>query len=104
MAGILSKESKQVVYKTVRVLEGIKCDICGTVIPAKEWGRSSENRYFEVCIGHHDWGNDSIDSVKYMDICPECISKYMTEHVNNVKGSEYINIETAYCHQRDVED
>ena len=102
MAEILSKETKQVVYKTVRKLEGIKCDICGKVIPAKMRGRSSENRYFEVETGHNDCGDDSYESIEFKDICPGCISKFMTEYIEKVKGSEYIEVETTYCYPRDV--
>lgn len=47
----------------------------------------SEKRYCDVCIkeitgphwfvttGHHDWGNDSVDSIEYKDACSiDCLN------------------------------
>lgn len=34
MALILSKDIKEVVYRTQRTVEGVRCDICGRIIPA----------------------------------------------------------------------
>lgn len=103
MSEILSREVKEVVTAKVRMLEGIKCDVCGKVIPAKKYKYDS-NKYFEVTTGHHDWGNDSCESIEYRDICPDCISGYVSDYLKDVDGSEYIEVETEYVCMHEVRE
>lgn len=58
----MKKYTQKEVVKTEKVLEGISCDICGTVV---EEGKL----YFEVTTGHGRWGNDSVDSIEHFDLC-----------------------------------
>lgn len=101
MSNVLGKESKRVVYKTVRTLEGIRCDICGRVIPVEKY-KSDESRYFEVMTGHHDWGAESCESIEHRDICPTCIGGFLSGYLFDVKGTEYVEVETHYAHIQDV--
>lgn len=105
MSKVLSKDAKKVVYTTVRTLEGITCDACGKVIPASsEYTQRKNTKYFNVITGHHDWGNDSYESRKRRDICPECINRFVAEYLDSATGSEYIEIETEYAYPTDVHE
>lgn len=93
MSEVLSEVVKEIVQKK-RMVTGIKCDICGKVVPIK---KDNDSRYFRVVTGHNDWGNDSCDSVESKDICPECIADFTSKYLQNVQGTEYINIDTEYA-------
>lgn len=100
MAHILSYESKEIIVKTVKKIIGIKCDECGKVILADN-GAKPSNRYFEVTTGHRDWGNDSVDSIHYHDLCPSCVGDFTSEYLESAKGTEYIEVETRYAYPHD---
>ena len=94
MSEILSEATEKVV-RIKRKITGIKCDICGKIIPVNKGLDNS--RYFAVRTGHNDWGNDSCESVKSYDTCPDCIIKFTTEYLQDVEGTEYIEVETKYA-------
>lgn len=78
------KETKEVTeVKTVTV--GIKCDNCGKVhngdLP-DEWHSFSSH--------HNEWGNDSIYSYEYYDVCsPECYVEKLAEVVEGEMNGIY---------------
>lgn len=95
MSEILSETTEKIV-KIKRNITGIKCDICGEIIPVN---KSDESMYFKVVTGHHDWGNDSCESRETIDICPNCICKFTSEYLQHAAGtSRYIEIETTYAY------
>ena len=95
---VLSKEVEEVVYKKRRKVEGIQCECCNKIIKADgSYQTKQQRRYFRVLTGHHDWGNDSHESMKFHDICTGCITKYVVTYLDRAKGSEYIEIETMYA-------
>ena len=50
------------VTERVCVKQTMHCDVCDGVI-------DDNAAYWELTTGHHDWGNDSIDSYEYYDLC-----------------------------------
>jgi hypothetical protein len=65
------------VTEEVLVKETMYCDVCGKEIEAK-------NPYWNLTTHHHDWGNDSIDSYEYFDICSaDCLRKKFDEYLKN---------------------
>lgn len=98
MALILSETGKEVVYKTQRVEKGVKCDICGKFIEAndKPLSKNDSRLYYSVSTGHRDWGNDSWESRKDYDICPECIEKFVGDYLRNCSSTGYIEIDTEH--------
>lgn len=69
------------------------CDVCDSVIDENE-------SHWEVTTGHHDWGNDSCESIEYFDICSEaCLRKKFDEYVKasgaNDDNSMYFEVEKA---------
>lgn len=88
---IYSASVTSTAYKVTRTMTGVECDICNKIIPVLKRG---ENRYFEVTTGHRDWGNDSCESVETIDICPECVSKYVSDYLRDCSNTGYLRIET----------
>ena len=76
--------------KTERVMTSEKryCDICGREITDHHW---------HILTGHHDWGNDSCDSIETFDVCSEyCLYELFdnyTKESNNDMNTQYIEIE-----------
>ena len=93
---ILSKDTKEVICRKVRKLEGIKCDICHNElrVPYSKDGQCTRPypQYFKVTTGHNDWGNDSIESYEYFDVCSsECLRKKFEEYVEDSGDDRYPN-------------
>lgn len=98
MSRILSDDFKEVVTDRRKEVLGIKCDCCEKNILPKRY-RRDDNKYFIVTTGHHDWGNDSIESIEYKDICPECIGKFVSDYCKEAEGTEYIDIKTEHIYE-----
>lgn len=91
----LSEIAEVVVVRSKRKVIGIECDICKKLVKPGSF-RRRDCQYFRVLTGHHDWGNDSVDSMIYNDICPECIGKFVTTYLDEADGTEYIEVETKH--------
>lgn len=77
----------------------IICDECNAVIAHfTEDGKvykSYFDDYFDVTTGHHDWGNDSVESIEERNICPQCLDKLYSEYKKLCLGrynTRYIEI------------
>lgn len=98
-------EKTEVRVETSYKLAGIKCDVCGKIIepPSIEdqykW-MEKPYTYYAVKTGHHDWGNDSIESIEERDICIDCIGKFVTDYLKDENGyrSRYIDIKTEHVY------
>jgi hypothetical protein len=96
-------EKIEVIVNTKHKLIGVKCDVCGRIIepPSKanryDW---MNYKYYEVTTGHHDWGNDSCESIEQHDICTDCIGKFVTEYLGSKEAnrSGYIEIQTEHVY------
>lgn len=84
-----------------KVNVGIKCDNCErmySLIPIKDCIRirDKEKKFYHVRTGHHDWGNDSIDSVEYYDFCCyKCLHSFFEMYfLRNDSETAYMDIET----------
>ena len=87
-------EERQVVQK-VLVCTEVFCDICRNKI-----GRNKG--YWRCHTYHDDWGNDSVESHEYFDICSiECLTKKFEEYCVMSSKSDYntlqIEIEHTIC-------
>ena len=94
-------------YKTMRhvveenLVVGKICDICRKEImptSVSPRGCSLHNTpFFEITTGHHDWGNDSVDSIEIKHACsPECLMKFVGKYVTRDfagYNTDYIDIE-----------
>ena len=53
------------------------CDTCGRTIVIND----RSNHYYEVATHHSRWGNESIDSYRYLDFCSyECLLENMNDY------------------------
>lgn len=76
-----------------RLCEYIRCDNCNKKITDGE-------KYYSLTTGHHDWGNDSIDSIEHPDVCVECLKKFISDYFKEYEDSDtaYLDIETdVFC-------
>lgn len=102
---ILKGEEIEVIRSKKFKVAGVKCDICGKIIPIPTGDKKMrwwepEFRYFEVTTGHRDWGNDSIESIEHRDICSDCIGDFVTDYLlqGEHQRSAYIDIETEHTY------
>ena len=61
------------------------CDKCGKEI--------KPGLYFAVTTGHHDWGNDSCESIEHHDYCSHSC---LVEALNDFYFKKHKNSSTAY--------
>jgi hypothetical protein len=81
---IYEKKEVSVIKET---LTKIECDICGKDI-------NTEQEHYEVTTGHHDWGNDSCESIENIDVCSdECLQKEFNSYLKYESSTKYIEIE-----------
>lgn len=96
MSEIFSEGAKKIKVVTTKEVTGVRCDICGKLIPVGRYP-FDEHKYYDVMTGHNDWGNDSCESIEHHDICPDCLVGFVADYFkNNEYGSEYMNIDTEY--------
>ena len=104
---LVSKKTEEIVKAEVRKVTGVRCDICGKVLRYKYRPNSDfleeRPKYFRVMTGHHDWGNDSCDSIEHKDICLGCITDFISDYLSNASGTEYVDISTEWCGPARVE-
>ena len=53
------------------------CDICDKEIKKGYWG---------ICRHHDDWGNDSVDSYEYWDVCSQECAKKLVDTFFKMSG------------------
>lgn len=106
--------TKQVIKTRVREVEDVVeeqyvCDGCGKVIhsfdPKIKLYDTDDKliSWFRVFRGHHDWGNDSVDSFEHEDYCDECIGKAVEEFFERSKGNrctEFFEISHEWAYKR----
>ena len=99
--------------REVTTVEKCFCDRCKKLIWARygrEYARifdygsreyTEKVEWFKVTTGHHDWGNDSVDSIDNREYCRECIpfvfGKYLDgSREEGIENTEYIEVEHDY--------
>lgn len=92
----LGPEQKiEVKTKSIRNVEYLRCDKCDKVIFPGQY-RDDKCKYIRVHTWHNDWGNDSVDSDEYVDLCPECACKYVSDYIKNANGTDELEVENKY--------
>lgn len=76
------KEIKQVI-KIESVTVARICDVCGKI----HEGKYTPDEWHTFNHHHNEWGNDSIDSYEYHEVCsPNCYWTKFKECVEDLKG------------------
>lgn len=93
---MIKKITRKVMKEVEETVESIGvCDICGKEFhydPGLAGNKIAS--YYHIATGHHDWGNDSIDSVESRDACcDECLFRFIQEWL---KDKDVIRSNTAY--------
>lgn len=104
---IYTDEHEEMIICKVKNRIGIKCDVCGKVIPAVGTDSTlikDSSKYFDVVTGHNDWYNDSVESMKEHCICPDCIGKFVTNYLmdKDVSDTAYMNIDSKYLDVKEI--
>lgn len=85
----------KVVEKRKRPIEYMRCDDCRRKILPDRYS-SLENAYVKVHTWHGDWGNDSVESHETKELCVDCATKFVSEYVRNISGTQELELEL--CH------
>lgn len=96
-------EEKRVEVKTVveRKIEYIRCDKCNKKILPYRYN-NGQGQYVHIHTWHSDWGNDSIESHEYHDYCPECAKKVISEYIDEMYGSEELELSHKYLSTNEI--
>jgi len=79
----ITKEKQVTEFKTVTT--GYKCDVCGKIHDKN----SFPDEWHSFNHSHNEWGNDSIDSFEYHEVCSvECYWVKFKECVKDLDGRE----------------
>lgn len=103
--------SEKIQYKSTMVEQKVPyitelcCDKCKKIIKRKiscefkNIRKISNDRveWYDVTTGHHDWGNDSIDSIQDSNICTDCIDDILAEFKDKASGNTTRYIEIEHC-------
>ena len=93
---------KMLVEQEIKKTIGYVCDVCEKDIKINEvsaWDNSNIYKGFEVKVGHHDWGNDSVESIEYRHICEECLTKDVENYFKDKENwttTKYYEIRTLF--------
>lgn len=87
------KEVKEII-KTKNITKEISCDQCLKVICDSDTNKDSTLSFFTGHTFHNEWGNDSIDSHNYIDVCGlDCLLKYTKGYFKESEGTESLEVE-----------
>ena len=105
----------KMVEKRIDTVIWLFCDKCGKLIK-KEYGKEYKKyeysdykdnaEYFKVTTGHHDWGNDSCESIDHRVYCRECLSVAFAEYLERCGDfdTEYMEIEHSCSRSLPLEE
>lgn len=103
-------EPVEVVTQKRYIVQGVRCDWCQKVIeaPSRRIDQMDDKyKYYAVTTGHHDWGNESIESVQHFDICPDCIlefvKNYLLRYASQRSGEIEIKTEHLYFEETEFD-
>ena len=86
------KEVKEII-RTKNIIKEISCDQCSNVICDSDTSKDSKITFFTAHTFHNDWGNDSVDSHNYVDICGlECLLEYTKDYFKEAEGTESLEV------------
>ena len=100
--------------REVEVVNGLKitCSECGKIIAdlvddnsISETGPREVYPYYKLMTGHKDWGNDSVDSIDYQELCSDvCVVRSLAKFLKENKGSNTAYYELNKCCCRKFRD
>ena len=89
---IVEEERKHEVVN--RINTKIICDVCKKTI-AEIGGKG--RHFYELTTGHHEWGNDSVDSIEQFEICSdECLRVKFEEYLKDRYDTSYFDVSSDH--------
>ena len=100
---IKTEYAEKMITKRIETVHFLFCDRCKKMI-YKRWSDEYAKQYdlmrehtksvewFDVTTGHHDWGNDSCDSIMHNEYCRECLPKEFEHYLKEASGTDYFEI------------
>ena len=82
---VFVKEEMKMIEVHRDILDHLICDKCKKKIEHSVF-------YWDVVTGHHEWGNDSVDSIKERHICLYCITPFVTEFISQCKPTAHLEM------------
>lgn len=75
--------------RKIKTREKIICDVCGCVIYDTDQDQEQKGiKFYRTTMYHSEWGNNSIDSFEYDDICSgPCLLSKVTEYAKDAEGN-----------------
>lgn len=71
------------------------CDICQKEIDCNNW--------FTITTSHHDWGNDSCESLETKDACSsKCVLKFASEYIEEAEKNKFNTRDIKIEHRRSI--
>lgn len=83
--------TKEVITKSIRPIEYLRCDKCEKKISPCKF-RDKRSQYVRVRTSHNDWGRDSVDSITYYDLCHDCAAKFVSEYILKMHSTEELEL------------
>ena len=92
----------EVKVESRRTVEYVRCDKCNKkILPAKFL--EPQSSYFRAHTWHDDWGNDSIESHEYKDLCADCVKSFVERFIDNASGTDQLELSYEYLSQNETE-
>jgi hypothetical protein len=83
-------KKEKTITETKFVVVGHECDVCGKI----HEGNNIPNEWHLFNHHHNEWGNDSIESYEYHEVCsPKCYWEKFKECVNLLNGKSDAKID-----------
>lgn len=89
MSEVIEKVTETVTREVNKVTH-LKCDVCGKIFTGPYWIAN---------VHHNDWGNDSVDSYEYYDLCSSvCVRNIFEKYMVDCRDSntQYLKLEQDY--------
>lgn len=92
-------------YEKKTIFEETCCQKCGKTLHVN--GNVSikpkeQELYFFVTTGHHQWAEDSHESIKSEYYCQDCLKEIIDNYLKTAEKTSYINIECeGFIHEYD---
>ena len=80
------------------------CDVCKKIVwkknllPDAKHNYSNNVGYYDITTGHHDWGNDSVDSIEHHQVCEKCLKSFVAGYFDEANGTEYMDIQRNWLY------
>lgn len=102
---MIEEKKETVMQPQITVIEKTCiCDVCKKIVWKKnlllDAKRNYSNNvgYYDITTGHHDWGNDSVESIEHHQVCCGCLDSFVADYFKEASGTEYMDIQRNWLY------